>query len=118
MRVKLISAGKEVDKRYLGSRLLWRSDGVIFENNATKYIRKFEQGYLVGIGYFKGKPEDIVAFQIGDKEIFKLKVEKFKTPSKPTYFYISSNEPGITEYLEMTDNRDSRSFTKLKLYEF
>lgn len=117
MRVKLISEGKEVDKRYVGGRLVWRSDGVIYENETT-VIFKFEQGYIVSVGFFKGKPEDIVAFQISDKEIFKLKVEKFKTSSRPRQFYISSNEPGITEYLEMTNNRNSRAFKDLKLYGF
>ena len=118
MRVKLISEGKEVDKRYLGLRLLWRSDGVIYETSSSQRIQEFEQGYLVGISLFMGKPEDIVAFQIGDKEIFKLKVEKFKTSSKPRYLYISQNEPGLTEYLEMTNNKNTRSFTGLKLYGF
>lgn len=118
MRVKLISEGKEVDKRYLGVRLLWRSDGVIYETNASQVITKFEQGFLFPKSTFKGKPEDVVAFQINDKEIFRLKIEKFSKSTNVRSFYISSNEPGLEEYLEMNGKKMNYIKKGFKFYGF
>ena len=117
MRIKLISEGKEVDRRYKGSRIIWRSDGVIHESNINIQINKINGVYNFLVPGFGGNPEDIVAFKFGDKNIFKLKVEKFSRGNPKNRIQISQNEPGITEYLEM-ENRKSNTFTGLKLFEF
>lgn len=117
MRIKLISEGKEVDRRYKGSRIIWRSDGVSHEINDDGQISKKNGVYEIFVGEFRGNPEDIVAFKLGDKNIFRLKVEKFSRGTMRSRVAISQNEPGITEYLEM-ENRRLRAFTGLKLYEF
>jgi hypothetical protein len=117
MRIKLISGGKEVDKRYLGSRLVWRNDGVLHETPGDIQVSKINGFYTIYVGSFRRNPEDIVAFKLGDKNIFRLKVEKFSRGRIRSKLQISQNEPGITEYLEM-ENKYSNLFTNLKLYEF
>ena len=117
MRVKLISEGKEVDKRYLGVRLLWRSDGVIKELDTDIEVKKVNGVYIIYVGAFLVNPEKITAFKLDEKEKFELKVEKFSRTQLRTRLKISSNELGITEYLGM-ENTSQKYFTKLKLYEF
>lgn len=118
MRVKLFVEGKEVDRRYLGSRLLWRSDGEIYKLRATQYAKRFQKGFEVGVAFFKGHPEDVVGFKIGNKEVFWLKKEKFKASPHRMYFFISEDEPGIAEYLGLEDGATSKSFTGITLYGF
>ena len=118
MRIKLISEGKEVDRRYKGSRIIWRSDGVLSEVNSNIRVSKMNGGYEIFVGTFRGNPEDIVAFKVGEKDIFRLKVEKFSRGRYNYRLQISQNEPGITEYLEMENKRNFNVFTGLKLYEF
>ncbi len=118
MRVKLFVEGKEVDRRYMGSRLLWRSDGVIYELRATQVAKRFQNGFEVGVAFFKGHPEDIIGFKIGNKEVFWLKKEKFKTSPHAKFVFISGEEPGIEEYLGLENGATSKSFTGITLYGF
>lgn len=118
MRVKLFVEGKEVDRRYMGYRLLWRSDGVIYESRATSVVRRAPGGFNVGIVFFKGHPEDVVAFSLDGKGVFRLKKEKFKASSLARHFFISENEPGIEEYLGLQPNQKSRSIQGVVFYGF
>ena len=89
----------------------------MYEINNGIQVYKINGLYEIYIGGFRGNPEDIVAFKLDDKNIFRLKVEKFSRGKIRSRLQISSNEPGITEYLGM-ENGFSKLFTKLKLYEF
>lgn len=121
-RAKIVVNNREVAKRYLGSRLVWEEGPalkLIFQKDNVA-IEGFFIGYSLTVGRNNIPVNNVTHIQINDKEIFKLKTEKFKkTPSFPTMLIISENEIGIDDYFETAswyNNGNGKKVVSLKLY--
>ena len=100
-RVKLIVNNKEIQKRYLGNRLVWEAIRFLYTTNkyitlSTIYItRKQGKGFILQndfeLNKYVEKTRQLV-FRLDKTEQFKIEVESVLKTNNTVYFYLSQNE--------------------------
>lgn len=117
-RAKIVVNNREVAKRYLGSRLVWKAEPtlrLIFQKDNVK-ISPFFISYALEVGANNIPVDRVTHIQINNKEIFKLK--EYKLNKFPSTLLLSENEVGIEDYFELNSwypNPGSK-VVSLKLY--